>query len=158
MRQILVDYARRKNYAKRGGGAIHVSLTNADSKMMEPAAEVRALDEALTRLEKLDSRQARVVELRFFGGLTIKETAEAMGISVDTVKREWSTAKACDTARLVQDVNRGVRHPVKLLSRIGRVSKAIGVDHAVAKVGQQRESDRAAPVGGDLFFKFFAVF
>ena len=94
MRQILVDYARRKNYAKRGGGAIHVSLTNADSKMMEPAAEVRALDEALTRLEKLDSRQARVVELRFFGGLTIKETAEAMGISVDTVKREWSTAKA----------------------------------------------------------------
>jgi len=64
----------------------------------------------------------------------------------------------CDTARLVQDVNRGVRHPVKLLSRIGRVSKAIGVDHAVAEVGQQRESDRAAPVGGDLFFKFFAVF
>ena len=94
MRRILVDYARRKEYAKRGGGAIHVSLTAADMTADEPAAEITALNEALTRLEEFDPRQARVVELRFFGGLTIKETAEAMGISVDTVKREWSTAKA----------------------------------------------------------------
>ena len=94
MRQILVDYARRKKYAKRGGGAMQLSLTDADAVCVEPAAEVRALDEALRRLEELDPRQARVVELRFFGGLTIKETAEAMGISVDMVKREWATAKA----------------------------------------------------------------
>lgn len=94
MRRILVDYARGKRYAKRGAGAIHVSLTAADMTSNEPAAEITALNEALTRLEDLDSRQARVVELRFFGGLTIKETAEAMGISVDMVKREWSTAKA----------------------------------------------------------------
>jgi RNA polymerase sigma-70 factor, ECF subfamily len=94
MRQILVDYARRKKYAKRGAGAIHVSLTKADAISNEPAAEVKALDEALSRLEALDARQARVVELRFFGGLTIKETAGVMGISVDIVKREWSTARA----------------------------------------------------------------
>lgn len=94
MRRILVDYARRKLYAKRGGGAAHVSLDHADLVSNEPAVEVTALDEALTRLESFDARQARVVELRFFGGLTIKETAEAMGISADMVKREWSTAKA----------------------------------------------------------------
>jgi RNA polymerase sigma-70 factor (ECF subfamily) len=95
MRRILVDYARRKMYAKRGGAAaIHVSLDQAALVSNEPSAEVTALDEALTRLESLDARQARIVELRFFGGLTIKETAEAMEISVDMVKREWSTAKA----------------------------------------------------------------
>src|SRR6187455_3418300 len=94
MRQILVDYARRKKYAKRGGGAINVSLTGANAVSAEPAAEVRALNEALTRLEELDLQQARVVELRFFGGLTIKETADVMGLSVDMIKREWSTAKA----------------------------------------------------------------
>lgn len=94
MRRILVDHARRKKYAKRGGGAIHVSLTHGDRVYAGPDAEVIALDEALTRLESLDIQQARIVELRFFGGLTIKETAEAMGISVDMVKREWSTAKA----------------------------------------------------------------
>jgi RNA polymerase sigma-70 factor (ECF subfamily) len=94
MRRILVDYARRNKYAKRGGGAVHVSLNQADLIANEPAAEVKALDEALRRLESLDARQARVVELRFFGGLTIKETAEVMDISVDMVKREWSTAKA----------------------------------------------------------------
>ena len=94
MRQILVDYARRKNYAKRGGGAIQVSLTNVDALSTEPSAEVTALDEALRQLASLDPRQARIVELRYFGGLTIKETAEVMGISVDMVKREWSTAKA----------------------------------------------------------------
>jgi len=94
MRQILVDYARRKKYAKRGGGAINVSLTGANSVSAEPAAEVRALNEALTRLEELDLQQARVVELRFFGGLTIKETADVMGLSVDMIKREWSTARA----------------------------------------------------------------
>ncbi len=94
MRRILVDYARSHLYAKRGGGAVHVSLDHAGLVSNEPTAEVAALDEALTKLESIDPQQGRVVELRFFGGLTIKETAEAMGISVDMVKREWSTAKA----------------------------------------------------------------
>jgi RNA polymerase sigma factor (TIGR02999 family) len=94
MRRILVDYARRHLYAKRGAGAIHVSLDHAQLVSNEPAAEVTALDEALSKLESIDPQQARVVELRFFGGLTIKETAEVMKISVDMVKREWSTARA----------------------------------------------------------------
>jgi RNA polymerase sigma factor (TIGR02999 family) len=94
MRRILVDYARSHLYAKRGAGAIHVSLDHAGLISNEPTAEVTALDEALSKLESIDPQQGRVVELRFFGGLTIKETAEVMGISVDMVKREWSTAKA----------------------------------------------------------------
>lgn len=94
MRRILVDYARGRLYAKRGGGAVHVSLEMADAVSNERTAELTVLDEALRELETIDSRQARVVELRFFGGLTIKETADVMQISSDTVKREWSTAKA----------------------------------------------------------------
>ena len=94
MRRILVDYARSHLYAKRGAGAVHVSLDHAQLVSNEPAADVAALDEALTMLESIDPQQARVVELRFFGGLTIKEAAEVMGISVDMVKREWSTARA----------------------------------------------------------------
>jgi len=94
MRRILVDYARSHLYAKRGAGAVHLSLAHADEVSNEATAEITALDEALTQLQSIDSQQARVVELRFFGGLTIKETAEAMGISIDMVKREWSTAKA----------------------------------------------------------------
>ena len=94
MRRILVDYARGHLYAKRGAGAVHVSLDHAGLVSDEPSAEVIALDEALTSLEAMDPQQGRVVELRFFGGLTIKETAGVMGITVDKVKREWSTAKA----------------------------------------------------------------
>jgi RNA polymerase sigma factor (TIGR02999 family) len=94
MRRILVDHARSHLYAKRGGGAVHLSLEHAELASDEASAEVTALDEALSRLESIDTQQARVVELRFFGGLTIKETAEAMKISVDMVKREWSTARA----------------------------------------------------------------
>ena len=94
MRRILVDYARSHLYAKRGAGAVHLSLAHADEVSNEATAEITALDDALTQLQSIDPQQARVVELRFFGGLTIKETAEAMAISVDMVKREWSTAKA----------------------------------------------------------------
>ena len=93
MRRILVDYARKHNYAKRGGGALHVSLNEAAARSNKRTADVIALDEALTALEAIDVQQSRVVELRFFGGLTIKETAEVLGISVDMVKREWNTAK-----------------------------------------------------------------
>ncbi|MFN2502421.1 MAG: sigma-70 family RNA polymerase sigma factor [Pyrinomonadaceae bacterium] len=108
MRRILVDYARNHLYAKRGGGALHVSLDQAQLASNEPTAEVTALDEALTKLESIDPQQARVVELRFFGGLTIKETATALGISVDTVKREWSTAKAW----LYREMRRNTTHRV----------------------------------------------
>ena len=94
MRRILVDYARSHLYAKRGAGAVHVSLDQVGLASSEPTAEVTELDEALTKLESIDPQQARVVELKFFGGLTIKETSEVMGISIDMVKREWSTAKA----------------------------------------------------------------
>lgn len=94
MRRILVDHARKLKYAKHGGGALQVSLDEAAVASNERPADVVALDEALSALETLDPRQSRVVELRFFGGLTIPETAAALEISVDMVKREWSTAKA----------------------------------------------------------------
>ena len=95
MRRILVDHARKRRYAKRGGkDAIRVSLTEAGGLTEERAAEVTALDDALKLLAELDHRQSQVVELRFFGGLTNDETAEVLGLSLATVKREWATAKA----------------------------------------------------------------
>ena len=94
MRRILIDYARKRGYAKRGGGAPHVPLDEAAVLSEERAADLIALDEALNSLAALDEQQCRVVELRFFGGLTIEETAAVLGLSVDKVKREWSTAKA----------------------------------------------------------------
>lgn len=93
MRQILVDYARKRNYPKRGGAARPVSLDEAMIVARERAAEMIALDEALNVLETIAPEQSRIVELRFFGGLTIEETAEVMGLSVDKVKRDWSMAK-----------------------------------------------------------------
>jgi RNA polymerase sigma factor (TIGR02999 family) len=94
MRRILIDYAHRRLYAKRGGGAPRVSLDEAAVLSDERAADLVALDEALRGLAAVDPQQSRVVELRFFGGLTIEETAEVLELSVDRVKREWSTAKA----------------------------------------------------------------
>lgn len=94
MRRILVDHARKLKCAKHGGDTLLVSLDEAVAASNERTAEVIALDEALSTLEALDPQQCRVVELRFFGGLTIRETAEALGVTVDMVKREWSTAKA----------------------------------------------------------------
>ena len=93
MRQILVDYARKRHYAKRGGDAVQVSLDEAAALAHESSSEIVALDEALSRLVKLSPEQSRIVELKFFGGLTIEETAEVMKISVDKVKRDWSMAK-----------------------------------------------------------------
>jgi RNA polymerase sigma factor (TIGR02999 family) len=92
MRRILVDHARKRRAAKRDAAALR--LTVSDEAPSERAPELLALDSALTSLEKLDPQQARVVELRFFGGLTVEETAEAAGISTATVKREWRTARA----------------------------------------------------------------
>ena len=94
MRQVLVDYARRRGYAKRGGGARRVSLDEALAVSDERTAEVVALDEALEGLAKLDPRQSQIVELRFFGGLSIEEAAEVLGVSPGTVMAEWTVAKA----------------------------------------------------------------
>ena len=94
MRRILVDHARRKKRAKRGGSDIKISLDDATVAVQGQDLDVVAVDEALTRLAKIDEQQSRVVELRFFSGLTVEETAEVMGISPATVKRDWSMAKA----------------------------------------------------------------
>jgi RNA polymerase sigma factor (TIGR02999 family) len=94
MRHILVDHARAHLYAKRGGGAQKVELNEADAITEQRAAELVALDDALSSLANLDARKSQVIELRFFGGLTIEETAEAMNISPKTVTREWRSAKA----------------------------------------------------------------
>ena len=96
MRRILVDHARRELRDKRGGAAVHVPLDDAASVSQAPAVDVvdtLALDRALQKLEQFDPGQARIVELRFFGGLTVEETAAALGISPATVKREWAIAK-----------------------------------------------------------------
>lgn len=94
MRNILVDFARAHAREKRGCGALQVSLSQADMMDTESSADLVALDEALRSLEKLHARQARVVELRFFAGLNLEETAEALKVSVGTVRRDWSMAEA----------------------------------------------------------------
>ncbi|MCG3163841.1 MAG: hypothetical protein JMDDDDMK_05293 [Acidobacteria bacterium] len=94
MRRVLVDFARARNYQKRGGDAVQVSLNEAVAGSTERGANLVALDDALTALAETDERASRVVELRFFGGLSIDETAEALKISPKTVKRDWEWAKA----------------------------------------------------------------
>ena len=101
MRQILINYAKRNAAAKRGGGTRHVPLHEIETalKEAEDPSEARdealvALDDSLRRLESFDKRQSRIVECRFFGGMTIQDTAEALGISPVTVKRSWASAQA----------------------------------------------------------------
>ena len=98
MRRILIDHARRRQYVKHGGEAQRVSfdsIAQQGALMSQPrAAELLALDEALAELEKLDARKSRVVELRYFGGLSIEETAEVLEVSAMTVRRDWRAAKA----------------------------------------------------------------
>ncbi len=98
MRRVLVDHARAQHAAKRGGHAQHITLNDADHGLAAGddahGVELLALHEALERLATLDPNQARLVELRYFGGLTIEETATALGVSPATVKREWSIARA----------------------------------------------------------------
>lgn len=93
MRRILVDFARSRNYAKRGSAARRLSLDEAPPMAVERGADLIALDDALTALSALDPRKAKVVELRFFGGLTEDETAEVLKVSSDTVTRDWRLAK-----------------------------------------------------------------
>jgi RNA polymerase sigma-70 factor (ECF subfamily) len=94
MRRILTDYARSRSYLKRGGDARRVTLDEALMVSADPSLDLVALERALTKLGEVDSRKSNVVELRFFGGLSLKETAEALKISTDTVTRDWYLAKA----------------------------------------------------------------
>ncbi len=94
MRRILVDHARAKHREKRGGEAIRLSLDDVINLSHERAADLIALDEALNTLAAVDERKSHVVEMRYFGGLSVAETARAMGVSPDTVMRDWKMAKA----------------------------------------------------------------
>lgn len=93
MRRILIDFARSRGYQKRGGAALHVNFDEAVLVTAQPDFNLVAVDDALTRLALVDARKSRVVELRFFGGLGVKETAEVMKVSADTVMRDWKLAK-----------------------------------------------------------------
>ena len=103
MRRILVDFARNRNYLKRGGGAIRVSMAEAEGMDAERSVDFEALDGALIALSAIDARKSQIVELRFFGGLTMEETAEVLGVSIRTVKREWSFAQAWLYDRLSEE-------------------------------------------------------
>ena len=103
MRHLLVDHARSQQYAKRGGGAQRVTLDETAAINAEDQTTLLALDEALSRLGALDERKLRIVELRYFGGLSAEETAEVLGVSAITIKREWLKAKAW----LYRELNQG---------------------------------------------------
>jgi RNA polymerase sigma-70 factor (ECF subfamily) len=94
MRRILVDHARRRYAENRGGSQIQLTISDVDAAAKETDVDVLAIDEALDRLAALDPQQAQIVELRFFSGLSVEETAAALGISPKTVKRDWSVARA----------------------------------------------------------------
>jgi len=94
MRTILVDHARARQYLKRGGGTVRVEFDETSVAALESAPQIVALDDALTALAERDERQSRIVELRFFGGLTVEETAAVLEISPETVMRDWKLAKA----------------------------------------------------------------
>ena len=94
MRRVLVDAARARNYQKRGGGALQISLNEALPLGEQRGPDLVALDDALQELAAFDPRKSKVVELRFFGGLSVKETAEVLQVSEDTVMRDWSMARA----------------------------------------------------------------
>jgi len=94
MRRILVDHARKRQYGKRGGGAQKISFDEAMAVSPERGSDLIALDDALDKLAAIDARKSKIVEMRFFGGLTVEETAEALNISAVTVMREWRMAKA----------------------------------------------------------------
>jgi RNA polymerase sigma factor (TIGR02999 family) len=93
MRRILIDFARSRGYLKRGGAVPHISLEEAPSVCNEPDVDLVALDDALKALSAIDERKSKVVELKFFGGLSVEETAEVLSVSSDTVIRDWKLAK-----------------------------------------------------------------
>ena len=106
IRRILVDHARSRGYAKRGGNALRVPLDDVLLASKSRGVEVLALDTALESLSQFDARKGRVVELRYFGGLTIEETANVLGISPETTKRDWKMAKAWLFETLTRDQDR----------------------------------------------------
>jgi RNA polymerase sigma factor (TIGR02999 family) len=93
MRRILIDFARSRGYQKRGGGVFHISLDDTPSVCQEPDEQLVAVDDALKALAAVDERKSQVVELKFFGGLSIEETAEVLKVSPETVVRDWRLAK-----------------------------------------------------------------
>jgi RNA polymerase sigma-70 factor, ECF subfamily len=105
MRRVLVDFARERNYQKRGGDAIQVSFDEALTVTAQPDPGLLVIDDALKSLAEVDARKAQVVELRFFGGLTVEETAEALTVSCETVMRDWKLAKAW----LLREISRSER-------------------------------------------------
>jgi RNA polymerase sigma factor (TIGR02999 family) len=107
MRRILVDAARSKRYQKRGGGAVRVTFDEALAVTDEPGQDLVALDDALQALATVDARKVRVIELRFFGGLSVEETASVLTVSVDTVMRDWKLAKAWLQRELSEQGSRG---------------------------------------------------
>jgi RNA polymerase sigma factor (TIGR02999 family) len=104
MRRILVDYARSRRYTKRGGECRHIALNEAVAVFRDRRTDIVALDDALRTLADIDPRKARVVEMRFFGGLSNKETAEVLNVSVETVLRDWRLAKVW----LLRELGNGV--------------------------------------------------
>jgi RNA polymerase sigma factor (TIGR02999 family) len=106
MRRILVDHARSRGYLKRGGGLQQVSLAEALEVPQASGTDLVAIDQALTKLADLDARKAKVVELRFFGGLTVEETAQVLQVSTDTVLRDWKMAKVW----LLRELSQGNAH------------------------------------------------
>ena len=109
LRRILVDHARNRGYDKRGGNALHVPLDEVLVGARARGIDMLALDEALDSLSKIDARKARVVELRYFGGLSVEETGKVMGISPETVKRDWKMARAWLLAALTGEQDRSIR-------------------------------------------------
>ena len=108
MRRILVDSARSRHYQKRAGSTVHISLEEATLSCSGPVAELIALDAALTEFAKIDKRASRVVELRFFGGLSINEVASVLRVSSETVFRDWRVAKTWLLRRLSEDGHCGI--------------------------------------------------
>jgi RNA polymerase sigma-70 factor, ECF subfamily len=106
MRRVLVDFARSRQYQKRGGGVMRVSLDEAHGVSTERGQDLVALDEALSALSAIDERKARVIEMRFFGGLTVEETAEVLDVSRDTVLRDWRLARAWLMQELLKSASR----------------------------------------------------
>jgi RNA polymerase sigma-70 factor, ECF subfamily len=110
MRRILIDHARRRQAAKRGAGAPRQEFVESPGRLSsKQAGELILLDEALERLERMNPRQCQVVEMRYFGGLSIEETAEALGVATITVKRDWVTARAWLKAQVRPEILPGER-------------------------------------------------
>lgn len=120
IRRILVDHARRRGFAKRGGDALRVPLDEVLLVAQARGIEVLALDEALDALARIDGRKSRVVELRYFGGLSIEEAAEVLKVSVDTAKRDWRMARAWLVAELTSGQNSANFHRIAALTKSTR--------------------------------------